>query len=60
MGVGDAVWPAPEPCACPTLLDFPAPNLLVYPREAVVAEKFEAMPLKIEREIFDFHGILAP
>lgn len=27
----------------PTLLCFPAPEILVYPREAVVAEKLEAM-----------------
>ena len=27
----------------PTLLDFPAPRLRAYPRETVVAEKFEAV-----------------
>jgi nucleotidyltransferase AbiEii toxin of type IV toxin-antitoxin system len=27
----------------PTILDFPAPKLLTYPKESVVAEKFEAM-----------------
>ncbi|MCH7664515.1 MAG: nucleotidyl transferase AbiEii/AbiGii toxin family protein [Acidobacteria bacterium] len=27
----------------PTLLDFPAPKVLAYPREAVVAEKTQAM-----------------
>lgn len=43
MGLADAVWPAPLTCTFPTLLDFPAPELLTYPREAVVAEKFEAM-----------------
>ncbi len=43
MGLGDAVWPAPKVCAYPTLLDLPAPELLAYPREAVVAEKLEAM-----------------
>ncbi len=43
MGLADAVWPAPQICTYPTLLDFPAPKLLAYPREAVVAEKFEAM-----------------
>lgn len=36
MGLGDAVWPAPQICTYPTLLDFPAPELLAYPREAVV------------------------
>lgn len=43
IGLGDAVWPAPQMCAYPTLLDLPAPNLFVYPREAVVAEKLEAI-----------------
>lgn len=27
----------------PTILDFPAPSLKTYPRETVVAEKFQAM-----------------
>src|SRR5207245_9551820 len=43
MGVGDSVWPAPRPCAYPSLLAFPPPNVLAYPREGVVAEKLEAM-----------------
>ncbi len=43
MGLGDAVWPAPQSCVYPVLLDFPAPRVLAYPREAVVAEKFEAL-----------------
>ncbi len=43
MGLADAIWPAPQTCTFPTLLDFPAPEVLAYPREAVVAEKFEAM-----------------
>jgi hypothetical protein len=28
MGQADAIWPAPRVCAFPTLLDFPAPELL--------------------------------
>jgi hypothetical protein len=43
MGVGDSVWPAPTTCEYPTLLDLPAPSVLAYPRDAVVAEKLEAM-----------------
>ncbi|MBI4455125.1 MAG: nucleotidyl transferase AbiEii/AbiGii toxin family protein [Acidobacteria bacterium] len=43
IGFGDAVTPSAEIEKYPTLLDFPAPHLLVYPREAVVAEKFQAM-----------------
>jgi hypothetical protein len=43
IGFGDAVHPAPERLRLPTLLDMPAPVVLAYPRETVVAEKFEAM-----------------
>lgn len=43
IGFGDVVTPAPVEAEFPTLLDFPAPKLLAYPRESVVAEKFEAM-----------------
>jgi hypothetical protein len=43
IGFGDAVVPEPEPLDYPTLLDFPAPRLLAYPRETVVAEKFQSM-----------------
>jgi len=41
VGFGDAV--KPEAATYPTLLDFPAPRLRAYPREAVVAEKLQAM-----------------
>ncbi len=40
---GDVVTPSPEEVDYPTLLDLPAPHLRVYPRESVVAEKFQAM-----------------
>lgn len=43
IGFGDAVTPKPVQTDFPTLLDFPAPRLAMYPRETVVAEKFEAM-----------------
>ena len=43
MGLGDSVWPVPHPCSYPALLDFPPPEVLAYPREAVVAEKLEAL-----------------
>lgn len=62
MGFGDAVWPMPQACTYPTLLDFPAPELLVYPREAVVAEKLEALVVLGERnsrikDFFDLHHL---
>lgn len=43
IGFGDIMTPAPREEEYPVLLDFPAPRLRAYPRETVVAEKFEAM-----------------
>lgn len=43
VGFGDAVVPEPSLATLPTLLDHAPPRVLVYPREAVVAEKVEAM-----------------
>lgn len=43
VGIGDAVTPGPETAEFPGLLDFPHAKLRVYPKETVVAEKFEAM-----------------
>ncbi|NLI77031.1 MAG: nucleotidyl transferase AbiEii/AbiGii toxin family protein [Candidatus Riflebacteria bacterium] len=62
MGVGDAVWPAPVLRTYPGLLDLPSPEVLVYPLEAVVAEKFEAMVVLGERnsrikDFFDLHHL---
>lgn len=60
LGLGDSVWPVPRSCAYPTLLDFPPPEVLAYPREAVVAEKLEAMVVLGDRnsrikDFFDLH-----
>jgi hypothetical protein len=43
IGFGDAITPAPVEAQYPTLLPAPNPRLLTYPKETVVAEKFEAM-----------------
>jgi len=43
VGFGDVVTPSVNATTYPVLLDFPAPELLSYPRETVVAEKFEAI-----------------
>jgi hypothetical protein len=43
IGFGDAITPGPLPVTYPTILDFPAPQMQGYPRETVVAEKFQAM-----------------
>ena len=43
IGFGDAVTPAPQDITFPTLLPFPPPRIWAYPKETVVAEKYEAM-----------------
>jgi len=43
IGFGDVVRPEAEEIEYPTLLDFPAPRIWAYPREAVVAEKLQAI-----------------
>ena len=43
VGFGDALARAAQPVLLPVLLDFPAPCLLAYPVEAVIAEKLHAM-----------------
>lgn len=59
LGLGDAVWPPPRSCSYPVLLDFPAPEVLAYPRETVVAEKPEAMVVLGDRNsrIKDFFDL---
>ena len=43
IGFGDTVTPPPAESDYPTMLGSPSPRLLIYPKETVVAEKFEAM-----------------
>ncbi len=43
VGFGDAVTPDPVDASFPTLLDLPAPSVRAYPRETIIAEKFEAI-----------------
>ena len=62
MGLGDSIWPAPQPCAYPALLEFPPPDILAYPREAVIAEKLEALVVLGDRnsrikDFFDLHHL---
>jgi len=62
MGRGDSVWPPPQPCAYPALLDFPSPTILAYPPEAVIAEKLEAIVVLGDRnsrikDFFDLHHL---
>lgn len=43
IGFGDAITPGPQQIEYPSMLGFPTPVVSVYPRETVVAEKFQAM-----------------
>ena len=43
LGFGDAVMPDATEIDYPVLLDFPAPRIRAYPKEAVVAEKLQAI-----------------
>ena len=43
IGFGDAVTPEARETEYPTLLGNPAPHLRAYPRETVVAEKYQAL-----------------
>jgi len=59
IGFGDAVTPSATETAFPTILDGPAAVLLTYPKETVVAEKFEAM-VKLgiaNTRMKDFHDL---
>lgn len=59
MGLGDSVWPAPQSCTYPALLEFPPPRVLAYPPEAVIAEKLEALVVLGDRNsrIKDFFDL---
>lgn len=43
VGIGDAITPRARSCDFPVMLDHSAPRLKVYPRETVVAEKFQTI-----------------
>lgn len=43
VGIGDAITPSPRMVSFPALLDAESPRLKIYPRETVVAEKFETI-----------------
>ena len=62
IGFGDALAAEPEEIEYPTMLKaLPAPRLRAYPREATVAEKFEAMVSLDTRNsrMKDFHDVWA-
>jgi predicted nucleotidyltransferase component of viral defense system len=59
VGFGDAIEPGPIELVLPVLLDFPPPRLRAYPREAVIAEKFQAMEAlgRANSRMKDFYDI---
>jgi hypothetical protein len=59
IGFGDALYPKPEQQKLPTILDFPAPDLLCYTRESAIAEKFQAMVKlgEVNSRMKDFYDI---
>ncbi|HEV2597730.1 nucleotidyl transferase AbiEii/AbiGii toxin family protein [Sphingopyxis sp.] len=61
IGYGDAVTPAPVAIEYPSLLDQPMAQLLAYPPETVVAEKFQAMVAldMINTRLKDFYDLWA-
>jgi hypothetical protein len=61
IGFGDTITPPPVETSFPTILNGPAPLLLAYPKETVIAEKFEAM-VKLgmaNSRMKDFHDLRA-
>lgn len=61
VGFGNAIVPGPEETEYRTILGDPPPRILAYPRESVVAEKFNAMVTLGERNsrYKDFYDLYA-
>ena len=59
IGFGDVIEPAATELELPVLLDQPAPRLRAYPREAVIAEKFQTMVVlgRANSRMKDFYDI---
>jgi predicted nucleotidyltransferase component of viral defense system len=60
IGFGDKIVDGPFEMEFPVLLDFPAPHIIVYSLESVIAEKFEAI-VKLNfltSRMKDFYDIL--
>jgi hypothetical protein len=50
VGFGDVIVPGPTDIEYPTLLNFPAPRFMAYPRETVIAEKLEVEVSRIAED----------
>jgi predicted nucleotidyltransferase component of viral defense system len=61
VGFGDATEPGLTDLELAVLLDFPSPSLRSYPRETVIAEKFQAMVMLAgaNTRLKDFYDIWA-
>jgi predicted nucleotidyltransferase component of viral defense system len=59
IGFGDAITPEAQEVELPVLLNLPAPRLRAYPKETVIAEKFQAMAVLAETNsrMKDFYDI---
>lgn len=62
IGFANAIQPPPRDAQYPTLLNDPPPQILTYPREAVVAEKLHAMVVLGEvnsrlKDFYDLHAL---
>ncbi len=63
IGFGDVIYPTAKIIDYPTMLDFESPRLKGYPKETVIAEKFEAM-VKLGqlnsrmKDFYDIHVLL--
>lgn len=59
VGSGGQIIPKPTWIQYPTLLDFSSPRLLGYPKESIVADKFEAMVSRdlTNSRVKDFYDI---
>jgi predicted nucleotidyltransferase component of viral defense system len=63
IGFGDVIYPTATFVDYPTMLDFETPRLKGYPKETVIAEKFEAM-VKLGqlnsrmKDFYDIHVLL--
>lgn len=59
IAFGDVVTPEPGEIEYPALLDLPHPTLCGYPRETVVAEKFQAMVYlgRLNSRMKDFYDL---
>jgi len=59
IGFGDIIYPEARKAVFPTILDFPAPEIICYSLESTIAEKFEAMITlgELNSRMKDFYDI---